>query len=180
MLKRGLSLQEAEKAFRDFGCSPYFMWRENPELHAAYTKLAISREQETEWTTASFRELVATLIDASTPAADLWWKHASATTHAESIGQIEVLRELDRVSRAILDKVPGGDCIMCAENILARGFVHLERGVVFLARSLGDPALAAGFLDLARAFARKYSGADQQRLEQALVRTETIQSIIGA
>ncbi|MCC2970318.1 hypothetical protein [Massilia sp. IC2-476] len=177
-MKRGLSLHEAEKAFRGFGCSHYLMGREDLELLTVYKNLAISSEQETEWTKASFRELAATLDQASTPAADLWWKHASATTHAESIGQIEVLRELYRVSSAILHKVPDGDCIMCAENILARGFVELKRGVVFLACSLGDPALATGFLHLARAFAGKYTGADHQRLEQAMVRAETIHSMI--
>jgi hypothetical protein len=177
-MKSEFSLVDAEKAYKHYGCSHFFMYREDPELYANYKSLAIPRQQEIQWATESFHRLLGELSDELTPRARLWLLHSSATTLAESIKDRAVLQALYEVSVRILAEVPGDDCIMCAENILARNDVSAKSSVVFLSFALNEAALGSGFLKLAGHFASRYGRQYSERYEQLRKRAETISAML--
>jgi hypothetical protein len=179
-MKTRLSLLDAEKWFKHFGCSGFFMNREDSDLYASYKSLKISKAQEIEWTEESFRELINSLDDDSTAPASLWAKQSNATRLAESIRRDTVLWDLHEASRRILDKIPPDDCIMCAENLLGRTNLALRQGVIFLSLALGSPILARRFLALAGDFATRYGGRDIARYEEAMRRAEIIGATLDA
>lgn len=177
-MKSEFSLVDAEKAYKYYGCSHFFMCREDPELYENYKSLAIPRKQETQWETESFHLLLGELTNELTPRASLWILHSNATKLAESIKNRAVLQALYEVSVRILAEVPEDDCIMCAENILARNDVSVRSSVIFLSFELNEGALGLGFLKLARDFANRYGRQDRARYEQALERAETIGAML--
>jgi hypothetical protein len=172
------SLVDAEKAYKHYGCSHFFMYREDPELYANYKSLWIPRKLEIQWETESFHLLLGEMMDELTPRARLWVLHSSATTLAESIKDHAVLQALYEASVRILAEVPEDDCIMCAENILARNDVSARSSVIFLSFELNEGALGLGFLKLARDFANRYGRQYSERYEQALKRAETIGAML--
>jgi hypothetical protein len=174
------SLLDAQKAYKGFGCSHYFMCREDPDLYARYRALGVSREQEIQWSEEALQEDIEGLMDPATPADRLWSMHSNATRLAENVNSIGALRSLYLTSQAILESVPENDSILCAESILARNDVGCRSGPVFMSSAMGEPALASAFLDLARKFANRYSRRDVERYASAIRRAETIASMIAA
>ena len=177
-MKNEFALVDAEKAYKHYGCSHFFMYREDPELYENYKSLAIPRKQEIQWETESFHLLLGELRDELTPKTRLWMLHSNATKLAESIKDHAVLQALYEVSVRILAEVPGDDCIMCAENILARNDVSARSSVIFLAFAVNESALGLGFLKLARDFAKRYGRQYGERYEQVLERAETIGAML--
>jgi hypothetical protein len=177
-MKSEFSLVDAEKAYKYYSCSHFFMCREDPELYANYKSLEIPRRQEIQWETESFHLLLGQLRDEFTPRASLWILHSNAAKLAESIKDCAVLQALYEVSVRILAEVPEADCIMCAESILARNDVSVRSSVIFLSFALNEAALGLGFLKLARDFANRYGRQDSERCEQALKRAETISAML--
>ena len=177
-MRCNLSFSDAQFLFKNFGCSHFHMYREDPELYSNYKDLSISSQQELQWTEESFLELINQLLDDATPKKEQWVIHSRATNLAESIKSKKALQQLLQVSLHMLEHVPERDCIMCAENILERRDISLKGGVIFISIQLLEPALARNFLDLACLFIKKYGSHDLRRSNAAKKRAEVIQSMI--
>ncbi len=173
-MNKEITLNEAEIAFKSYGCTHFHMSRDEPDLYAKYKELNITVDQELKWTKESFYELCELITERKDSNNNLWWIHSSATTLAEYIKDHDVLKKLYDVSLFILDYVPPKDTILCAENILDRRDVTLNCGIIFILIELGDKELAKKFLDLSYKFLERFKNKDKKRSEQVYQRIKTI------
>ncbi|HEY4318806.1 MAG TPA: hypothetical protein VGN04_14495 [Herbaspirillum sp.] len=172
------SVIDAEKAFKNYGCKHFYMYREDPDLYSKYENLNISKAQEIRWACETYSEWVKRLADDTISPDELWGMHSRATDLVEYINSLVSLRSLFDMSFQILEKVPESDCIMCAENILGRRDVSCKGGVIFQSVNLHEPDLAILFLELAGRFISRYEKRNLERSEQATKRAKIIESMI--
>ena len=177
-MNKEFSLIDAEKVFKDYGCSHFYLSRETPDLYTHYKNLDISADQERRWAEESCDEWIKRLADDTTSRNELWGMHSRATHLAEYIKSLTTFNNLYEASRQILEKVPESDCIMCAENIMGRKDVAHKEGIVFQCILLGEPKLATSFLKLVGKFLNRHNQHDTPRSQQAATRAKIIGAMI--
>ncbi len=174
-----LTLIDAEKLFKSYGCTHFHMHREDPGLHSRYLNLKISREQENAWTKESFYELADQLEEAGTATNRLWWVHSRATTLAEYAKDIDILSRLESVSRMILRVIPVNEAIMCAESLLDSRDISQKCSVIFIAEDRGQHDLAKTLAECAQEFIDRSKDTDEDRAKKAQLRLELTKEMLS-
>ena len=163
------SIQQAKIYFMDMGCSHFHMAREYPQRYEEYTKMNISKEQETEWGMEQFNEYYTDIMEDKCDTS-LWIVHSRMYDLINNSKTDFVLDKVLEATEHIRDKVPFKERIIVSETINGRGERQVRTGLIYLSYDLNYIAVAKNFMELSFHFSSYYEGKsmDFQRCQEAL------------
>ena len=150
---------EEKSFFKKYGCSHFFMSREEPERYERYRALRIPESVEQKWLQESLSELAQRTV-AMTQSREIAQAHSSLVRFASDAQQPEAVTLIANVTQAVAGKLttPMGN-LRVAENLIGRTSDKHD-GAIFLAYHLGLHKLAQEFINVALTLV---SNAESQR-----------------